>query len=129
MATCQLFLAMGIPIPQNLRTMYVVRMINATEMQYAPKPYAGTIALFRGRGLYEDDPNMGWDGLAETLENYEVGDGGLRSRRDIMNEPLVGLLAQQLSRCIVNGDLSKQEQTGSGKNRAAAAVPVSGSGS
>jgi hypothetical protein len=128
MATCQLFLAMGLAIPQNLRTMYVVRMISATESQYVPKPYAGTIALFRGRGLYEDDPNMGWDGLAETLENYEVGDGGLRSRRDIMNEPIVGLLAQQLSQCIANGKQLIQKQTGSDQDRVAATT-VSGLGS
>ena len=64
------------------------------------KPYPGTLILFRGRGLYEDDPNMGWEGLAATLENYEIGERRLRSRRDIMNEPLVGLLATQLDGCM-----------------------------
>ena len=100
MMTCRAFLGLGLKVPQSLRTMYVVRMINQAEQNYSPKQYPGTLALFRGRGLYENDPLMGWDGLAATLETYEIGDGGLRSRRDIMNEPLVGLLAKQLSDCL-----------------------------
>ena len=100
MTTCRLFLAVGAPIPQPLRTMYVVRMINATESRYAPKRYPETLTLFRGKGLYEDDPSMGWEGLADGIEQHELGDGGLRSRRDIMNEPLVGLLARRLEACI-----------------------------
>ena len=127
MGTCELFLAVGLPIPQSLRTMYVVRMINATEARYAPKPYAGTITLFRGRGLYEDDPNMGWDGLAATLENYEIGSGGLRSRRDIMNEPLVGMLAAQLDACMANAT-SDNQKIKSGDSRVAAAGPMGRAG-
>lgn len=127
MGTCELFLALGLPIPQSLRTMYVVRMINATESTYAPKPYAGTITLFRGRGLYEDDPNMGWEGLAEALENYEIGSGGLRSRRDIMNEPLVGLLAAQLDACMAK-TIAEKNETRSGESRVAAAGPTGRAG-
>ena len=68
---------------------------------------------------------MGWDGLAEHLENHEIGDGGLRSRRDIMNEPLVGLLARQLKACMANaGSVGKQDSV-VGR---AAALPASGSG-
>jgi thioesterase domain-containing protein len=100
MTTCRAFLRLGLKVPQSLRTMYVVRMINQAEQNYAPRQYPGTLTLFRGRGLYENDPLMGWDGLAATLETYEIGDGGLRSRRDIMNEPLVGLLAKQLGDCL-----------------------------
>jgi hypothetical protein len=43
---------------------------------------------------------MGWDGLAANLENHEIGDNGLRTRRDIMNEPLVGSLANELRACL-----------------------------
>ncbi|MBZ5723309.1 MAG: amino acid adenylation domain-containing protein [Acidobacteriia bacterium] len=100
MMTCRTFLELGLKLPQSLRTMYVVRMINQAEQNYAPRQYPGTLALFRGRGLYEHDPHMGWDGLAANLETYEIGDGGLRSRRDIMNEPLVGLLAGRLTECL-----------------------------
>jgi hypothetical protein len=123
MASCEMFLAMGLPIPQTLRTMYVVRMINATESAYVPKPYSGTVTLFRGRGLYEDDPNMGWEGLAANLEVCEIGDGGLRSRRDIMNEPLVGLLAKQLEASIAEVTGKNGPRTGESH----AGNPVSGS--
>src|SRR2546426_2893564 len=98
--TIRLFLALGLPVPQALRTMYVTRMLSQAEENYAPGRYDGTLILFRGQGLYENDPDMGWDGLADNFENYEIGDGGLLSRRDIMNEPLVGLLAKQLSACL-----------------------------
>ena len=100
MSTCKLFLQLGLKVPQALRTMYVVRMIQQAEQNYAPQPYAGSLILFRGRGLYEKDPNMGWDGLAANLENHEIGADGLRTRRDIMNEPLVGSLANELRACL-----------------------------
>jgi hypothetical protein len=80
--------------------MYVVRMISQAEQTYVPKKYQGTLTLFRGRGLYEADPNMGWDGLAEHLENHEIGEYATESRRDIMNEPLVETLARKLSEVI-----------------------------
>jgi amino acid adenylation domain-containing protein len=127
MGTCHTFLALGLPIPQALRTMYVVRMINSTESRYQPKPYAGTITVFRGRGLYEDDPNMGWDGLASSIENREIGDGGLRSRRDIMNEPLVTQLARQIEASMASASslTAEKNQMKSGESRVAAAVPAS----
>ena len=100
MSTCKLFLHLGLKVPQALRTMYVVRMIQQAEQNYAPQPYPGSLTLFRGHGLYENDPNMGWDGLAANLENHEIGDNGLRTRRDIMNEPLVGSLANELRACL-----------------------------
>jgi thioesterase domain-containing protein/acyl carrier protein len=128
MAACKLFLAIGLPIPQTLRTMYVVRMINATESGYTPKPYCGVLTLFRGRGLYEDDPNMGWDGLAESIENLEIGDGGLRSRRDIMNEPVVGVLAQKLEACLRDRSSFADENRARSRGAQAAAHPVSGAG-
>jgi hypothetical protein len=84
-------------------------MISRAEQNYAPAFYPGTLALFRGKGLYENDRDMGWTGLAEQLENHEIGDGGLRSRRDIMNEPLVSLLASQLKVCLERAGKSQTE--------------------
>src|SRR5581483_8011551 len=105
MMTCRLFLSFGLRIPQGMRTMYIVRMLQAAEEQYIPQKYPGTIVLFRGGGLEEnaDGPKMGWDGLAETIESYQIGESGLRSRRDIMNEPLVTDLAKQLAACLERG--------------------------
>jgi amino acid adenylation domain-containing protein len=98
-ATCSLFLTAGLKIPQSMRTLYIVRTLQRAEEQYIPQKYPGTIVLFCGGGLEEnaDDPRLGWDGLANEIEHYEIGEPGQRSRRDIMNEPLVSELARQLS--------------------------------
>jgi len=97
---CRAFLSVGAAVPQAVRTMYVVRMITRAEQSYRPQTYPGSLVLFRGRGLYENDPHMGWDGLAESLENHEIGKDETQSRRDIMNEPLVQLLADKLTEVI-----------------------------
>lgn len=79
--------------------MHIVRALSEAERNYVPKPYAGTLTVFRGYGLYEDDPNMGWDGLAGYLDNHEIGDKEVATRRDIMNEPLVQQLGIELAQC------------------------------
>jgi amino acid adenylation domain-containing protein len=93
-------LALGARVPQSLRTIYIATTLNQIERRYAPVSYPGELVLFRGRGMYDDDPCMGWDGLAAQVEVREIGDVGLRTRRDIMNEPLVGLLAQDVASCL-----------------------------
>ena len=97
---CRCFLAAGKPVPGKLRRMYVHRMTGAAEREYMPSFYPGPITLVRGKGLYDDDPEMGWSGLADYLEVHEIAGGEHRSRRDILNEPIVGLLAQQLAICL-----------------------------
>jgi len=95
---CRLFLRLNRPVPGFLRRMYVHRMTGAAERGYIPKFYPGPISLFRGAGLYDDDPEMGWTGLSPSLEIHEIdgGHGPHVSRRVIMHEPLVPLLAEQL---------------------------------
>ena len=99
-AFCQLCLILGFSIPQALRTMYVVRKIQAAERAYVPKPYPGKLVLFYGQGLLEYDSFMGWHGLAEAFDKHEIGTGSLRGRRDIMNEPLVGIVAGALQELL-----------------------------
>ena len=96
-ALCHAFLGLGFSIPQSLRTMYVVRRIQKAERFYVPKPYPGKLVLFYGQGLLEYDSFMGWEGLAEAFDKYEIGIGSLRGRRDIMNEPLVSAVAEKLT--------------------------------
>jgi hypothetical protein len=43
---------------------------------------------------------MGWTGLAQALEQHEIAGGQHRSRRDILDEPKVQLLAHQLATCL-----------------------------
>ncbi|MDB6100267.1 MAG: hypothetical protein JWO52_266 [Gammaproteobacteria bacterium] len=96
-ATCNTLLGLGVKIPQAMRTTFVTRMIYRAQLAYVPKPYPGKLTMFRGRGLYANDPNMGWDGLAESLENCEIGDTPQGHRRVMFNEPVVGLLARLLT--------------------------------
>jgi hypothetical protein len=91
-------------------------MISQAEQTYVPEKYPGTLALFRGRGLYEADPNMGWDGLAEHLENHEIGEYTTESRRDIMNEPLVETLAWKLSEVMQRSQAAREGTLTTGRN-------------
>ena len=88
---------MGLRIPPNMRTMYVTEMLGEAEQMYRPEHYAGTVTLFHGSGALDYGQNLGWDGLATTFQHHVVGDGGLDSRRDIMNEPLVAVTAKELA--------------------------------
>jgi hypothetical protein len=83
-----------------MRTLYIVRRLNRAERKYVPQSYSGRVLVFRGKGLYEEDPAMGWSGLAREIQSCEIGDGGLRTRRDIMNEPLVSQVARELTQFI-----------------------------
>jgi len=84
-------------LPPEMRTMYVKEMLNQAEKAYRPKAYSGTITLFYGMGTLDFGPNLGWDGLAKNFAHCVIGDGILDSRRDIMNEPLVGNTAKELA--------------------------------
>jgi len=92
--------SLGLRIPLAMRTMYVARMLFQAEQAYIPSFYPGEIHLFRGQ-----DPNvrsefMGWDGLANQFESHVIGDEEMRTRREIMNEPLVRTLAARLNACL-----------------------------
>ena len=93
-------LGTGLRIPPGMRTMYLTEMLGQAERRYQPKFYAGPVALFYGRGNDEFGPNLGWDGLAEHFEHRVIGDKVLDSRREIMNEPLVGITARELLPCL-----------------------------
>ena len=87
-------LGVGPRIPPAMRTNILTQMLGRAEQNYKPKPYPGSIVLFYGLGNDEFGPNLGWDGLAEHLEHRVIGDRALDSRREIMNEPLVGITAR-----------------------------------
>jgi hypothetical protein len=90
---------LGLRIPPRMRTLYVWRTLIRAEQNYAPKAYPGTVVMFHGSD-YEDDPNLGWDGLAGRIEHHIVGQSSQDARRDLMNEPWVGQTARELSDCI-----------------------------
>jgi len=56
--------------------------------------------MFHGSD-YDDDPNLGWDGLTANIEHHVIGNSSQDSRRDLMNEPRVNQTARELGDCIV----------------------------
>jgi amino acid adenylation domain-containing protein len=118
--TCNALLALGLKVPQAMRTLYVARTLGAVEQAYAPALFPGTVTLFCGRGQCDHDPHQGWDGLAQQIDVCEIGLGGYNDRREIMNEPLVGLLAKQLTERLdaaVHGGITRRaDRTASLRN-------------
>jgi amino acid adenylation domain-containing protein len=95
-----LWFTLGLRIPARMRTLYVWRTLIRAEKNYAPKPYPGLVVMFHGSD-YEDDPNLGWDGLAEGIEHRIIGSSSQDARRDLMNEPWVGQTARELCDSIM----------------------------
>ena len=77
--------------------MHVSQHLLRAEQNYKPKPYRGSMVLFYGRGIVEFGSNLGWDGLANQFEHCVIGDAVVAYRRDIMNDPLVGITAKELA--------------------------------
>ena len=94
---CRMLLGVGLRVPPAMRTEYVAQTLGRAERTYKPKPYPGSMVLFYGRGSNVYGPDLGWEGLAEAFEHHVIGDEVLDNRRDIMNEPLVGITAQELA--------------------------------
>jgi amino acid adenylation domain-containing protein len=94
--TCNVLLDLGFKVPRAMRTLYVARTLGAVERAYKPLRFAGKLVLFCGRGEREQDPDLGWGYLAQHFEICDIGTGGRDDRREIMNEPLVRQLAQEL---------------------------------
>jgi amino acid adenylation domain-containing protein len=104
MGMCRAFTNLGKPVPQMLRTTYVDQMLRRAEWKYVPKSYPGSLHLFRGCGLYDNDPQMGWGGLADELYDHIIGRAVTHRRREIMTEPLVSELARELRCALQNAD-------------------------
>jgi thioesterase domain-containing protein len=118
MITYPLILRRGWRIPRKLRIIYVVRMLGRAERSYVAKPYPGRLTLFYGRDPHHTLPNMGWTGLASHIDNHIIGDREVFSRRRIMEEPLVGQLAAELTICLERAArecrVRSQNETGTG---------------
>ena len=95
----RIFFKFGLRLPPRMRTLYVWRTLIRAERGYVPQPYPRLVVMFHGSD-YEDDPNLGWDGLAEGIEHHIIGNSSQDSRRDLMNEPWVGQTARELCDCI-----------------------------
>ena len=100
-AGCRAMNTAGIPVPQEWRELYIVRSLTVAERNYVPKFLDGRLVIFRGAGIYDHDPGMGWSKMAEEVEDYVIGAAAQqKTRRDILNEPLVELVAAQLKKSM-----------------------------
>jgi amino acid adenylation domain-containing protein len=66
---------------------------------YAPEPYDGEVILFRASAqgeTWREDPELGWSGLASTLEVREVPG----NHTTLIAEPNVRVLARKLGECL-----------------------------
>jgi len=98
---CRAMNAIGVPVPQKWRELYIVRSLTAAEKEYRPRFLDGRLIIFRGGGLYDHDPGMGWSKLASEVEDCVIGTAfEQKTRRDILNEPLVKRVAAQLMELI-----------------------------
>jgi amino acid adenylation domain-containing protein len=105
----RVLLGLGRRVPAAWRTVTIAETLTGAEMTYRPQPYAGTLLLFSDPNLLAEDQYLGWKGLAEELKTFAIGDQPVNLRRDILNEPLVGLVAQQLTQCLEAADLRGSE--------------------
>jgi amino acid adenylation domain-containing protein len=91
----RLSLALGRPIPEQLRERYFLELHAKAERRYEPRIYQGQILSFYGEGLYED-PTLGWEPYAsEGMRSFAVP-GEHRGNREAMHEPGVGVIAEHL---------------------------------
>ena len=92
-------------MPARLRTAYFLEISEQAEQAYVPQPYPGRMVLFRGDGLDQDaylgdDPEFGWGGLASGGLEIQLTPGADENRRDILHEPYVATVAEQLEACL-----------------------------
>jgi amino acid adenylation domain-containing protein len=117
---CRILNRLGIPVPQKWRELYIVRSLTAAEKTYVPQFFDGKLVIFRGGGIYDHDPGMGWSKLATGIEECVIGTvAGQKTRRDILNEPLVEQVAAQLKK-LIDENLTRV----GGPRSAAAAMPL-----
>ncbi len=90
----RVLLALGRPVPEQLREAFFFDLHADAERAYTPRPYDGELVVFYGSGLYED-PSLGWDGLAARVQTLEVP-GEHTGNRQAMKEPAVGFVSARL---------------------------------
>ncbi len=95
---CSFLSAIHVKVPQAWRELHIAQALLNAEKAYRPAFYAGRLVIFRGAGLYDHDPDLGWGTLSAEIESRAIGVGtNQQSHREIMNEPLVQELARELS--------------------------------
>ena len=95
----RLALALGRPIPEQLRERYFLELHAKAERAYEPRVFDGEILLFYGEGLYEE-PTLGWEPFATGGVRSFAVPGEHSGNRDAMHEPAVGFVAAHLAEAL-----------------------------
>jgi thioesterase domain-containing protein/NAD(P)-dependent dehydrogenase (short-subunit alcohol dehydrogenase family)/acyl carrier protein len=88
----------GRPVPQTVGNITDINTFAAAN--YKPRPYAGTLTIFRSvkrEALDGDDELLGWGGLAAG--GFEVHDVP-GTHHDMTQEPNVRILADEVGQCL-----------------------------
>ena len=83
-------------LPDAWRRLAIYRICHVAEKTYRARPYAGSLLVFHGAGLYRRD-DLGWATLVGgELQSHE-SPGFHETQRDAMFEPHVAAIAETLS--------------------------------
>jgi hypothetical protein len=93
--------------PDNFPHLMIKRVNDDAARRYAPRPYAGRVALIRSKGYFAgfNDPNFGWGNLVrEGLEIHELP----MYPKGMLIEPFCRELANTLEMCLHRPDDSPE---------------------
>jgi amino acid adenylation domain-containing protein len=81
--------------PGLIARLYVARFNFQMQKKYYPEPYPGSMMIFRSPEIYKE-PYLGWKTFIKgDIKTFDIP-GKHKTRRDVMNEPHVQILAKEL---------------------------------
>jgi len=81
--------------PGRIARLHVTQSNYLVQTKYNPRPYPGSMIIFRSPEIYWD-PYLGWKTYIKgKIKTFDIP-GKHKTRRDVMNEPHVQILAKQL---------------------------------
>jgi len=96
----KLYLLFKQNVPGTLARIYIGYSLGILQFNYKPKPYKGSMVVFRSPGIFNKDSYLGWknfvDGEIKTIDIPGIHE----TRRDILNEPYVRILAKELENIL-----------------------------
>jgi hypothetical protein len=95
-------LALGRPIPEEVRESFFFGLHHEAEVAYQPQVYPGEILTFYGNGLYED-PELGWGGLAQGAIRTFAVPGEHDNNRQAMKDDGASFMAARLRAYLDEG--------------------------
>jgi len=96
----KLYLFFNQNAPGALARIYVNYSLGILQSNYKPKPYRGSMVVFRSPGVFSKDSYLGWKNLVKgEIKTIDIP-GTHKTRRDILNEPFVQILARELENIL-----------------------------